>query len=77
MGSAMGVAITSAFGGFRDIATVNLAMSFMRPIAAGDVLIDAVVRKLGRKLVFAEATFRASGSEAICGHATSTWAVIP
>jgi uncharacterized protein (TIGR00369 family) len=75
--TAMGVAITSAFGGFRDIATVNLAMSFMRPIAAGDVLIDAVVRKLGRKLVFAEATFRASGSEAICGHATSTWAVIP
>jgi acyl-coenzyme A thioesterase PaaI-like protein len=75
--TAMGVAITSAFGEFRDITTVGQAMSFMRPIGAADTLIDAVVRKLGRNLVFAEAWFRAAGSEVACAHATATWAVLP
>ena len=74
--SAMAIAITSAFGTFRNITTVGQTISFMRPIPGGDTRIEAVVRKVGRALVFGEVTFRAAGSEAICAHAVATWAVI-
>ena len=75
--TAMGMAIFSAYGEYRNVTTVSQTMSFMRPIADADTLIEAEVRKLGRTLLFCEATFRAAGSDAICAHATSTWAVIP
>jgi len=39
--------------------------------------IEVEVKKLGRSLVFAEASFRAAGSRAIAAQAVATWAVIP
>ena len=75
--SAMAFAIVSAFGGFRNVTTVSQSISFMRPIANVDVLIDAKVQKLGRSLIFGDVSFRASGAASIAAHATSTWALIP
>lgn len=75
--TAMAVAIFAAYGEFRNVTTVGQAISFMRPIGEVDTVIEAEVRKLGRTLLFAEATFRAEGSPAVCAHATATWAVIP
>lgn len=74
--SAIAVAICGAFGRFQDVTTVSQTMTFMRAIPAGDVEIEAVVRKLGRSLVFAEAFFRAAGRPETCAHAFSTWAVL-
>ena len=75
--SAIAIAICAAVGEFRNATTVNQAMSFMRPIGAVDVLIDAAVRKLGRNLIFGEALFTTRGGEFVCAHATATWAFIP
>jgi uncharacterized protein (TIGR00369 family) len=75
--SAMAIAIFATHGGFRNATTVGQSMSFMRPIGAVATCIEASVRKLGRSLVFCEATFRAEGSAALCAHATATWALIP
>ena len=75
--SAMAIAIASAFGEFRNVTTVNQSMSFMRAVANADVLIDAIVQKLGKSLVFGEVYFTTSGSDDIAAHATATWALIP
>jgi acyl-coenzyme A thioesterase PaaI-like protein len=75
--TAIAIGISAAFGRFRNITTVSQTMNFMRAIPAGDVAIEVVVRKLGRSLVFAEASFRAGGSRAIAAQAVATWAVIP
>ncbi len=75
--SALPIAIWAAFGDFTNVTTVNQTMSFMRPIANRDVLVNATVRKLGRSLVFGDAFFTASGVDAVCAHAIATWALIP
>jgi acyl-coenzyme A thioesterase PaaI-like protein len=75
--SAMAIAIASAFGEFRNVTTVNQSMSFMRAVANADVLIDAIVQKLGKSLVFGEVYLTSSGSDDIAAHATATWALIP
>lgn len=74
--SAMAIAIFSAFGEFRNVATVGQTISFMRTIADEDVVIEATVQKRGRSLIFCEASFRAAGARAIAAHATASWALI-
>jgi uncharacterized protein (TIGR00369 family) len=74
--SAIAIAISAATGEFRNCTTVSQTMSFMRAIPEGDVRIEAVVRKLGRSLVFAEASFSAEGNAQVCAHAVATWALI-
>jgi uncharacterized protein (TIGR00369 family) len=75
--TAIAIGISAAFGRFQNITTVSQTMNFMRAIPAGDVAIEVSVKKLGRSLVFAEASFRAAGSRAIAAQALATWAVIP
>mgnify|MGYP003627625234 FL=1 len=50
--TAMVFAISSLFGEFRPMTTVSLNTSFMRAVAAGDVLLIAEVRKPGKSLMF-------------------------
>jgi acyl-coenzyme A thioesterase PaaI-like protein len=75
--SAIPIAIWAAFGDFTNVTTVSQAISFMRPIANRDVLVNATVRKLGRNLVFGDAFFTASDADTVCAHAIATWALIP
>ncbi len=72
----MAIAISALFGEFRNIATVGQSISFMRPIAIDDVIIVAVVPKLGSNLIFGEVSFSAFGSDVIAAYATATWALI-
>ena len=75
--TAMVIAISSALGGFKPMATVSQNISFMRPIAGRDVLITARVLKPGRTLVFGEIEMRAEGEERLAVHATTTYALAP
>jgi uncharacterized protein (TIGR00369 family) len=75
--SAIPIAIWAAFGEFTNVTTVSQAISFMRPIANRDVVVNATVRKLGRSLVFGDAVFTTSDADAVCAHAIATWALIP
>jgi len=71
--TAMVIAISSALGGFRPMATVSQNISFMRPVAGKDVLITARVLKPGKTLVFGEIEMRADGEERLAVHATTTY----
>jgi uncharacterized protein (TIGR00369 family) len=73
--TAMVVACSAALGGFRPMATVGQTISFLRPVANDDVLVEARVLRLGRTLAFGEVALRAAGSGALAAHATTTYAL--
>jgi uncharacterized protein (TIGR00369 family) len=73
--TAMVIAISSALGGFKPMATVSQNTSFMRPIAGSGVEIIARVLKPGRTLVFGEVELRAEGDSRIAAHVTTTYAL--
>lgn len=73
--TAMVIAVSSALGGFRPMATVSQSTSFMRAIANVDVEIVARVLKPGRSLVFGEVELRAAGDERLAVHVTTTYAL--
>jgi len=75
--TALVIAFCAALGRFQNCTTVSQTMNFMRSLPEGDVLIEAVVRKLGRNLVFAEATFRAPDRTEAAAQAIATWAILP
>ncbi len=74
--TAMVIAISSALGGFKPMATVSQNTSFMRAIADKDVEIIARVLKPGKSLVFGEIEMRAAGDERLAVHATTTYALM-
>ena len=71
------LAISSALGEFRDMATVDQTTSFMRPIANADVIAKARILKLGRSLVFGEVAIYPDGSDKLAANVTTTYALAP
>ena len=71
----MVLALATAFGGFRPVATVDLSMSFMRAVKSRDVVCEARVRRAGRSLAFVCAELRASDEQDIAVVANGTFAV--
>jgi len=71
----MVLALAAHFGGFRPVATVDIAMSFIRAIKPSDVLCEARVRRAGRSLAFVHAELRAVDDTEIAAVANGTFAV--
>jgi uncharacterized protein (TIGR00369 family) len=71
----MVLALAAHFGGFRPVATVDIAMSFMRAIKSSDVLCEARVRRAGRSLAFVHAELRAADDAQIAAVANGTFAI--
>jgi uncharacterized protein (TIGR00369 family) len=71
----MVLALAVHFGGFRPVATVDIAMSFMRAIKSSDVLCEARVRRVGRSLAFVQAELRAADDTQIAAVANGTFAI--
>jgi uncharacterized protein (TIGR00369 family) len=71
----MVLALAAQFGGFRPVATVDIAMSFMRAIKSSDVICEARVRRAGRSLAFVHAELRAVDDTEIAAVANGTFAV--
>ena len=57
------------------VATVDIAMSFMRAIKSSDVLCQARVRRAGRSLAFVHAELHAADDNQIAAVANGTFAV--
>lgn len=74
--TAMVIALSGCYGGFKPVATVSQNITFMRPIAIQDVLVDARVIRLGKTLAFGEITLRGANDEKTAAHATTTYAVL-
>lgn len=73
--TAMVIAISSALGGFKPMATVGQTISFMKPVANDDVLVMARVLRLGRTLAFGEIAMRGATKGDLAAHATTTYAL--
>jgi uncharacterized protein (TIGR00369 family) len=71
----MVLALAVHFGGFRPVATVDIAMSFMRAIKSSDVLCEARVRRAARSLAFVHAELRAADDTQIAAVANGTFAI--
>ncbi|HWH82902.1 MAG TPA: PaaI family thioesterase [Burkholderiaceae bacterium] len=75
--SAMVLAVMSKLGAFRPMTTVQLQMTFLRPIAAdaGEARVVATVLRLGKNLAFGEIRIT-TGADVLAAHATTTYALL-
>jgi uncharacterized protein (TIGR00369 family) len=74
--TAMVIALAGAFGGFKPVTTVSQNVTFMRPIADSDALVEARILRLGRTLAFGEIVIRAASDGRTAAHATTTYAIL-
>jgi uncharacterized protein (TIGR00369 family) len=74
---AMYVAVLSAIGWVPLAVTTNLSINFLRKPGPRDLLADARLIKLGRRLAVGEIAIRSDTSPELVAHATSTYSLPP
>ena len=72
---AMYVAVFSAIGPQPLAVTTNLSINFLRKPATADLVADAKLMKVGRRLVVGEVTIYSEGQTDPVAHATSTYSI--
>ncbi|WP_329371990.1 PaaI family thioesterase [Streptomyces sp. NBC_01483] len=70
------IAVSAARGAFVPMTTVQQSTSFQRAVTDTDVLIEAVLTKLGRRMAFADITMTADGSGEIAARASTVYALL-
>ncbi|MFJ9561061.1 PaaI family thioesterase [Streptomyces fuscichromogenes] len=70
------IAVSAARGGFVPMTTVQQSISFQRAVTGTDVLIEAVLTKLGRRMAFADITMSDRGSGALAARASTVYALL-
>ncbi|WTO33614.1 PaaI family thioesterase [Streptomyces achromogenes] len=70
------IAVSAARGGFVPMTTVRQSTSFQRAVTGADVLIEAALTKLGRRMAFADVTLTDPASGALAAHATTVCALL-
>ncbi|MEY2248431.1 PaaI family thioesterase [Streptomyces sp. SAS_267] len=70
------IAVSAARGAFVPMTTVQQSTSFQRAVTDADVLIEAVLTKLGRRMAFADITMTAEGSAEIAARASTVYAIL-
>lgn len=70
------IAVSAARGAFVPMTTVQQSTSFQRAVTDADVLVDAVLTKLGRRMAFADITMTAEGSQEIAARASTVYALL-
>jgi uncharacterized protein (TIGR00369 family) len=74
---AMYVAVLSAIGPVPLAVTTNLNINFLRKPAPRDLLAEARLLKLGRRLAVGEVAIHSEGMEKAVAHVTSTYSIPP
>ncbi|WP_225097595.1 PaaI family thioesterase [Streptomyces sp. CoH27] len=69
------LAVSAARGAFVPMTTVQQSTSFLRPVTGADVLIEAVLTKLGRRTAFADITLSDAGSGLPAARASTVYAI--
>jgi len=72
---AMYVALLSAIGWVPLAVTTNLTINFLRRPAPRDLLAEARLIKLGKRLAVGEIGIRSHGGDDLVAHATSTYSI--
>jgi uncharacterized protein (TIGR00369 family) len=74
---AMYLAVLSAVGWVPLAVTTNLTINFLRKPPARDLIAQARLLKLGKKLAVGEVAIHADGVEDMVAHVTSTYSIPP
>jgi uncharacterized protein (TIGR00369 family) len=74
---ALYAAILSRIGRVEQAVTTNLNANFLRLPAPGDLLAEASVIKLGKRLAVGEIELYVDGDEEMVAHVTSTYSIPP
>jgi uncharacterized protein (TIGR00369 family) len=74
---AMYVALLAAIGPVPLAVTINLNINFLRKPARCDLVAEARLLKLGKRLAVGEVTIRSDGEEEPVAHVTSTYSIPP
>jgi uncharacterized protein (TIGR00369 family) len=72
---AMWTVVLGHIGPLELSVTTNLTINFLRKPAQRDILADARLLKLGKRLAVGDVTLRSDGDEAAVAHATCTYAI--
>jgi uncharacterized protein (TIGR00369 family) len=72
---AMYVAVLSAVGWVPLAVTTNLSINFLKKPAPRDLLAEARLIKLGKRLAVGEIELRSEGAEELVAHATATYSI--
>jgi uncharacterized protein (TIGR00369 family) len=74
---AMYAAVLSAIGPRAQAVTINLNMNFLRRPGPGDMIGEAKLLRLGRRLAMGEIGLHSDGVEELAAHATATYTIPP
>src|SRR5215470_10823135 len=72
---AMYVAVLAAIGLVPLAVTINLTINFLRKPGAADLVAEAKLMKLGKRLAVGEVAIRSAGGVELVAHATSTYSI--
>ncbi len=72
---AMYAAVLSAIGPVPLAVTTSLNINFLRRQGAGDLLAEANLMKLGKRLAVGAVDIRSDGSDDLVAHVTSTYSI--
>ncbi|MEU3841341.1 PaaI family thioesterase [Streptomyces sp. NPDC028635] len=70
------LAVSAARDGYVPMTTVQQSTSFQRAVTGADVLITAVLTKLGRRMAFADVSLVDAASGELAAHATTVYALL-
>ncbi|MCZ7417547.1 MULTISPECIES: PaaI family thioesterase [unclassified Streptomyces] len=70
------VAVSVARGEYGPMTTVQQSTSFQRAVTGVDVLVEAVVTKLGRRMAFADVAMTAEGVAEVAARASTVYALL-
>jgi len=72
---ALYVAVLAQIGRVPLAVTTNLTINFLRKPAPGDLIGEARLMKLGKRLAVGEVSLRSPGAAAMVAHATGTYSI--
>jgi len=75
--TAMYFALLAVIGPTLLAVTTNLNINFMRAVPGGELVVDAKILKLGKRLVVGEVSVRANDDPQLVAHATVTYSIPP
>ncbi|MBT2398380.1 PaaI family thioesterase [Streptomyces sp. ISL-100] len=70
------IAVSAARGAFVPMTTVQQSTSFQRAVIGADVVLDARVTKLGKRMAFADISMTAAGSRDPAARASAVYALL-
>jgi uncharacterized protein (TIGR00369 family) len=70
------IAISAARGSYGPMTTVQQSTSFQRAVIGSDVLIEAVLTKLGRRMAFADIAMSIEESGELAARASTVYALL-